>query len=156
VKILLTGASGLVGSAFARAGARRGHRVIGFVGEYQGEIAGLAQKHRVDLSDEATTTAAILDEFPDAIVNCAAVSVPEVCETQPALAQAMNVVLPAALARMAHHLSARLVHLSSEQVFDGARTAPYAPGDAPSPINLYARQKLESDGQQPHGPAQPS
>ena len=145
MKILLTGASGLVGSAFARAAARRGHRVVGFVGEYQGEIEGLAAKRSLDLSDETATTAAILDEFPDAIVNCAAISVPEVCETQPGLAQAMNVALPATLARLAHHLSARLIHLSSEQVFDGTRAQPYARGDAPSPINLYARQKLESE-----------
>jgi dTDP-4-dehydrorhamnose reductase len=49
------------------------------------------------------------------------------------------------LARLAHHLSARLVHISSEQVFDGSRTSSYAIGDATSPINLYGRQKIESE-----------
>jgi dTDP-4-dehydrorhamnose reductase len=83
--------------------------------------------------------------FPEAIVNCAAVSVPEACDANPALAQALNVALPALLARLAHHVSARFVHLSSEQVFDGARTEPYRVGDPPNPINLYGRQKLESE-----------
>ena len=145
MNILLTGASGLVGSAFARAAARRGHRVVGLVGEYRGEIEGLVEKRVVDLASETATTAALLDVFPEAVVNCAAVSVPEACETHPALAQAMNVALPATLARLAHHMSARLVHLSSEQVFDGASPTPYSPGDPTAPINLYARQKVESE-----------
>jgi dTDP-4-dehydrorhamnose reductase len=143
--IFLAGASGLVGSAFACAAARRGHRVIGIVNSFAGEIEGLAVKRAADLSDAGATTAAVLDVFPDAIVNCAAVSVPEQCEANPALAQSLNVLLPATLARLAHHVSARMVHISSEQVFDGARTTAYASTDAVSPINLYGRQKLESE-----------
>jgi len=145
MKIFLTGASGLVGSAFARAAARRGHEVVGVVGGFAGEIEGVVKKIALDLADETATSAAVLDEFPDAIVNGAAVSTPEACDANPAHAQALNVVLPAALARLAHHVSARFVHLSSEQVFDGTRTAPYTVPDAPSPINLYGRQKLESE-----------
>ena len=143
--IFLTGASGLVGSALARAAARRGHRVVGTVGSFAGEIEGVAQKRTLDLGDEMAVTAAVLDAFPQAIVNCAAISVPEQCDAHPALAQALNVALPTTLARLAHHVSARLVHLSSEQVFDGTRTAPYSASDPVSPINLYGRQKLESE-----------
>lgn len=135
----------MVGSAFARAAARRGHRVVGTVGTFGGEIEGLAEKRRVDLADESATTTAVLDVFPEAIVNCAAISSPEQCEAHPAAAQTMNVTLPATLARLAHHVSGRFVHLSSEQVFDGARREPYSPEDAAVPINLYARQKLESE-----------
>lgn len=145
MNIFLTGASGLVGSVFARAAKRRGHRVIGVVGGYTGELEGLARKLAVDLTNEAATSAAVLDAFPEAIVNCAAVSVPEQCELDPARAQAMNVALPATLARLAHHVSARFIHLSSEQVFDGTKTTPYRADDATTPINLYARQKLESE-----------
>lgn len=145
MKIFVTGASGLVGSAFARAAARRGHEVVGVVGAYSGPIGGVAKKLALDLTDEAATSAAVLDAFPDALVNCAAVSTPEACDADPARAQALNVALPVALARLAHHVGARLVHLSSEQVFDGGRTAPYAAGDAPAPLNLYGRQKVESE-----------
>ncbi len=145
MNLFLTGASGLVGAAVASAAARRGHRVIGVVGGYAGEIPGLAKKIALELADETALHAAVLDAFPDAIVNCAAVSVPEACDADPARAQVLNVALPAALARLAHHVSARFIHLSSEQVFDGSRTAPYAAGDPTSPINLYGRQKLESE-----------
>jgi dTDP-4-dehydrorhamnose reductase len=143
--VFLAGASGLVGSAFARAAARRGHRVVGTVASFAGSLEGLARTLKLDLTDAAATTSAVLDAFPEAIVNCAAVSVPEQCDADPARAQALNVDLPALLARLAHHVSARFIHLSSEQVFDGTRTAPYAPGDAVRPINLYARQKVESE-----------
>lgn len=143
--IFLVGASGLVGSAFARAAARRGHHVTGVVGSHRGAIEGVALLLPLDLTDEAATTSAVLDVFPQAIVNCAAVSVPEQCDANPALAQALNVALPATLARLAHHVSARLIHLSSEQVFDGARSTPYSATDPVSPINLYGRQKVESE-----------
>jgi dTDP-4-dehydrorhamnose reductase len=143
--IFLTGASGLVGSAFARAARRRGHRVVGVVGGHAGEIEGLAEKRAIDLANAGATTSAVLDVFPEAIVNCGAVSSPDACEVNPAQAQALNVALPALLAQLAHHVSARLVHVSSEQVFDGTQTTPYRADDAPSPIQLYGRQKLESE-----------
>lgn len=143
--IFLTGASGLVGSAVAATAHRRGHRVVGVVHAFAGEIEGLAAKRVVDLSDPDATTAAVLDVFPEVIINCAALSVPEQCDRHPALGQALNVALPATLARLAHHVSARLVHISSEQVFDGARATPYGRDDPPSPINLYGRQKLEGE-----------
>ncbi len=145
MNLFLTGASGLVGSAFARAAARRGHRVTGITGTFAGSLDGLAAKLTLDLTDEAALTSAVLDAFPEVMVNCAAVSVPAQCEADPARAQALNVALPALLARLAHHVSARFIHLSSEQVFDGGRTEPYAPGDPPSPVNLYGRQKLAAE-----------
>lgn len=145
MKILLAGASGLVGHAFAQAASRRGHQVAGLVGSHAGEIPGLASKRSIDLTDEAAITSAALEIFPDAIVNCAAVAEPAKCDADPARAQALNVALPAALARLAHHLSARLIHLSSEQVFDGASASPYTVKSAVNPLNLYARQKVESE-----------
>ena len=146
MKILLTGASGLVGAAFAEAAARRGHRVVGVVGRAAFALPGLAERRSLDLEDAAGVTTLALEVFPDAIVNCAAVAEPAACDADPVRAQALNVSLPAMLAKLAHHLSARLVHISTEQVFDGA-TPPYAVGDAPRPLNLYGRQKLESERQ---------
>ncbi len=145
MKILLTGASGLVGSTFAQAATRRGHHVIGITGTFTGEVPGLAVKRTADLTDEAALTATVLELFPDAIVNCAAVSEPAHCDADPARAQALNVALPAQLARLANHLSARLIHLSSEQVFDGTSSSAYGVKSTVNPINLYARQKVESE-----------
>jgi dTDP-4-dehydrorhamnose reductase len=146
MKILLTGASGLVGAAFAESASRRGHQVIGIVGRATVSIPGLAEKRSLDLTAPAAVTALALELFPDAIVNCAAVSEPAHCEADPVRSQQLNVVLPATLARLAHHLSARFIHVSTEQVFAGD-TPPYAIGSAPRPLNLYGRQKLDSEKQ---------
>lgn len=145
MKILLTGASGLVGSAFAQSATRRGHQVTGLVGTFTGDIPGLVAKRTIDLTNETAVTGTVLEFFPDAIVNCAAVAEPGQCEADPARAQVLNVALPALLARLANHLSARLIHLSSEQVFEGTSSVPYTVKSPVKPINLYARQKVESE-----------
>lgn len=145
MRILIVGASGLVGSALARAAGRAGHEVIGTVGSFSGPIEGAASLVRVDLTDESAGRRLVLECAPAAIVNCAAVSVPEVCESEPALSDALNVRLPAMLAAAARQTGARFVHISSEQVFDGSRNTPYAATDAVSPINRYGRQKRASE-----------
>ncbi len=144
MNILLTGATGLVGSAFAEAAKRRGHHVVGVVGRSLFSVPGLAEKRALDLTSPDGVTSLALEMFPDAIVNCAAVAEPAACDADPARAQALNVELPATLAALAHHLSARLIHVSTEQVFGGDR-APYAVGSPPAPVNLYGRQKLEAE-----------
>ncbi len=144
MKILLTGASGLVGGAFARAAARRGHYVVGTTLSYKEAIDGLAEHRSLNLTDAPALTSVVLDIFPDVIVNAAAISEPAGCEANPALAQAVNVALPELLARLAFHVSARFIHLSSEQVFDGNHP-PYRPTDPTAPITLYGRQKLASE-----------
>ncbi|HYP16613.1 MAG TPA: SDR family oxidoreductase [Opitutus sp.] len=145
MKIFLTGASGLVGAAFAAAAAQRGHTVIGTVGRFPNPIPGLAEQAQADLLNRDVVTRLVLDAFPEAIVNCAAISEPAACEADPTGSERMNVELPATLAELARHLHARLLHLSSEQVFDGERAAPYSVTDPPSPINTYGRQKVASE-----------
>lgn len=145
MKLLLTGASGLVGAAFARLAARRGADVVGIVGRFDGELAGLRQRLSLDLADEAVVAKAVRDAAPDAIVNCAAVSEPAACEADPVRSEALNVALPAALARLAQERGATLVHISSEQVFDGAGAGAYRVTDPVSPVNRYGRQKVASE-----------
>lgn len=145
MKLFLTGASGLVGGNFAPLAAARGHEVVGVVGRFTGEIPGLTQRLVLDLTDTAAINTAINAAAPDAIVNCAAISEPAQCDADPARSEAMNVALPALLARLARELDVRLLHLSSEQVFDGQRTTPYAPHDPTHPINRYATQKVASE-----------
>jgi dTDP-4-dehydrorhamnose reductase len=143
-KILLTGASGLVGGTLAEVAARAGHVVTGVVGRWTGVLAGLAKQVALDLRDEAGLRALVETTRPDVIVNAAAVSEPAQCEAQPELAWQLNVGLPENLARLAMTSETRLIHLSTEQVFDGAR-APYAFGDVRRAINRYAQQKLEAE-----------
>lgn len=145
MKILLTGASGLVGAAFARAAGAAGHELTGIVHRFAGPIPGLAHQLAVDLTDPAAVRAALAAAQPAVIVNCAAVAEPPACAADPAGSEKLNVQLPAALARHAAATGARLMHLSSEQVFDGARYAAHAVTEAPRPLNLYGEQKLASE-----------
>lgn len=145
MKIFLTGASGLVGAAFARAAAQRGHEVTGIVGRHAGAIEGVAQQHSLDLTDVAALSNCVCAAAPEAIVNCAAISEPAACDTDPLRSEALNVALPAELAQLAHRLGARYVHISSEQVFDGTDPRPRRITDTTNPINLYGHQKLASE-----------
>ncbi len=144
MKILLTGASGLLGSAFAQAAHRRKHEVIGLVGSYAHAVEGLAQQKSLDLRDLSKLERTLLEVFPDAVVNCAAISVPADCEADPEASAFMNVVLPEKLALLSRHLFARFIHISTDQVFDGT-AAPYRVDDSPRPLSVYATQKLESE-----------
>ena len=144
MKILLLGASGLLGAAFAQAAKRRKHEVIGFVGAYAEAVEGLDTCAPIDLNDLASLERTVLELFPDAIVNCAARSIPSECEDNPQETRRINVEVPQKLALLSRHLFARFLHISSDQVFDG-REPPYRIHSTPNPPNEYARQKLESE-----------
>lgn len=145
MKLFLTGASGLVGSALACLAAERGHEVVGVVGRFHGVLPGVAQLLSLDLQHDAVVMDAVREAEPDAIVNCAAVSEPAACDADPVRSDALNVALPATLARLAREGEIPFVHISSEQVFDGGRRTPYTVTDAPAPINRYGRQKLAAE-----------
>ena len=144
MKILLTGASGLVGSAFARAAAAAGHEVFGVVGRWSETVPGTAGLLARDLADSTQAQALVQGIHPALIVNAAAVSEPAACEADPVKSRAVNVEFPAALAAVAARARIRLIHLSSEQVFDG-EGGPYAPDAPTNPLNLYGRQKREAE-----------
>lgn len=135
----------MLGGNFAVVAARAGHEVIGTVGGWSGPaLSGLAQQIRLELRDGDALAAAVRAARPAAIVNCAAVSDPGQSEREPEVAAALNVGMPRQLAMLARELGARLVHVSTEQVFDGTR-APYGVGDPVAPLNGYARLKVESE-----------
>jgi len=144
MRLFLTGASGLVGSNILSVAQRRGHEVIAVRGSWQGDLPGATKVVQVDLTERHTIQAAVLEGFPDAIVNAAGVTEPFLCDRDPEGSASINVDLPETLAQIAHHLSARIVHLSTEQVFDG-NSPPYERNHPPSPSNLYGRQKAESE-----------
>ena len=142
MRIFLTGASGLVGAAMARAAEAAGHEVVGTVWrQIQVLVPGLARMEILDLTSTGAVPTALKAARPDVIVNCAAVAEPGACLADPVGAEAMNVRLPEQLAQS----GLRLIHLSSEQVFAGNCTAPHAPMDEARPINLYGRQKLAGE-----------
>ncbi|MDQ5977576.1 MAG: dTDP-4-dehydrorhamnose reductase [Verrucomicrobiota bacterium] len=82
-KMLLTGASGLVGGSFAAQAAAAGHEVVGTVGRWTQPLPGLARQVALDLQDEAAVRALVREARPEVIVNAAAISEPAQCDAEP-------------------------------------------------------------------------
>jgi len=144
MKLLLTGASGLLGAVVARAAADQGHEVTGIVGRWSTAVPGVRRQISLDVSQAETVVALARETRPDAIVNCAAIAEPAACDAAPELAQRVNVDLPAALAAVAAETGAHCVHVSTEQVFDGSQP-PYSIASPVNPLHRYGRQKAEAE-----------
>lgn len=145
MKILLTGASGLLGHNFALAATKRGHQIYGLYHRRKPTASGLAQAIKMDLQAPDNLTQLCLQLWPDAIVNCAAISSPQQCEQSPDLAEKINVALPQLLAQISTHIGARQIHISTDLVFDGTADQPYRSTDLPNPRSLYGQYKLMAE-----------
>ena len=98
-----------------------------------------------DLNDPAALAATVRTLRPVAIVNAAAHTAVDKAEGEPELAQRLNAEAPAALAQAAAEVGAWLVHYSTDYVFDGSGTRPWVETDAPAPLSVYGRTKLEGE-----------
>ena len=89
---------------------------------------------------------AILNDFqPDVIINASALSVVDYCEQHPEEAYALNVLAVKHLAEYSQATSCRLIHLSTDFVFDGMATEAYTETDIPNPVNYYGKTKRWSE-----------
>ncbi len=95
----------------------------------------------LDITDDAALDGAFADVRPDVVFNCAAFHNVDVCETEPDQSWAVNVRAVRGLAQR----GAKLVHLSTNYVFDGRREAPYGEDDLPNPRSIYAITKLAGE-----------
>lgn len=143
MKVIVTGSSGLIGSVLIPVLAARGHEVIAL--HHSTLLTVRSPKVRtlaLDLTSPEHIERLVLDEFPDAIINCAAYASQDAVSRDEAAAEKINVALPRQLAMLARHVSARFLHLSTDMVFDGAQEQPYRSTDKPNPLNLYGQMKL--------------
>jgi len=145
MKILLIGSSGLLGTAYAEAAIRRGHAVTALYHQNLPTTTGLYQTLQHDATQVEDLTSICLQLWPDAIVNCAAISSPAEVDADPQLAEKVNVALPRFLAQLSTHIGARLLHVSTDMVFDGHSDASYRSTDMPAPTNLYGQTKLMAE-----------
>jgi dTDP-4-dehydrorhamnose reductase len=131
--ILILGAGGRLGSALAREWRARGQDVLAMdrtafsldkVAEVQERLAGL--------------------EF-EVLVNCAALTNVDYCESHREEAFRINAESVAAMAGVCAQKNARLIHVSTDYVFDGNATTPYSEADAPHPISVYGESKLAGE-----------
>ncbi len=108
------------------------------------EVAGLSHED-VEIGDPDAVAAAIARLRPAIVVNAAAFHNVPRCEDEPATAYALNAIAPRRLARCCAAAGARLVHVSTDYVFDGAKRTPYVETDPPNPLNVYAMSKLAGE-----------
>ncbi|UYN88697.1 MAG: SDR family oxidoreductase [Anaerolineales bacterium] len=137
-RILVTGASGLLGSNFALQAAPR-YEVVG--------ITHLRPLHnpsfetlQADLLAPGAVNAVLEAAKPDWVVHCAALANIDACEKQPELARQLNAELSGQLARATAERSMRFLHVSTDAIFDGSK-APYKETDAPNPLSVYGKTK---------------
>lgn len=132
---LVTGARGQLGTDLHRLLAERAGDEVLAVGSSE-----------LDISDRVAVRRAVADFRPDVIVNCAAYNAVDQAESDASDAHRVNAVGPALLAAEAARSDAKLIHISTDYVFDGTATEPY-PVDAPTnPRSAYGRSK--ADGEQ--------
>lgn len=145
-RLLITGVSGLLGvnlawlaaGRFDVVGVLRGERAVLAPGQapFATVLADLIQPGQVDW---------VLDQVqPDVVIHCAALTDVDLCETHPEEAYQANTFLPGEVARATASRGIRLIHISTDSVFDGER-GNYSETDLPCPINTYARTKLAGE-----------
>lgn len=100
---------------------------------------------KADLLDAGAVDSILDNAKPEWLINCAAMADIDVCEEQPDLALRSNAELPAQLAKTCADRGIRLVHISTDAVFDGEKDGFYTEDDAPNPINIYSKTKFEGE-----------
>ena len=142
MKLLITGASGLLGINLAME-AMREHEVVGVD---RGKLKSAPfQVFSADLQSRNTIDSVLDTTAPDWLINCAAMANLEECEANPDRAKFINVDAPGRLANACAARGIRFVHISTDAVFDGEKTGPYTEEDIPNPQGIYAQTKLDSE-----------
>jgi len=132
MKLLVIGSAGRLGAALMR--------------EYEGEhdVAGFNHA-QLDLSNFDKIREKLGETDFDVVINAAAFTNVDLCETQSDQAFRVNAGAPGVLAEICGEKNARLIHFSTDYVFDGAKNRPYEINDARAPLNVYGRSKAEAE-----------
>ena len=133
MKMLVTGAGGQLGKELAEVLPARGHEVV------------VLGREKLDVADPKTVEEAVGDHAPGLVINAAAFTNVDGCETEEDLAYAVNALGPRNLAVSCERQGIELLHVSTNYVFDGMEGRPYEPFDPPRPISAYGRGKLAGE-----------
>ena len=129
MKVLVTGAGGQLGvDVVAELSGR--HDVVS------------ATRTDLDVADPVAVDAHVERVRPEVVVNCAAWTAVDACEDDPERADRVNGGGPANLVAAVDRHGGRIVHLSTDYVFDGSKPTPYDESDTPNPASAYGRSKL--------------
>jgi dTDP-4-dehydrorhamnose reductase len=135
LRFLVTGAGGQLGRWLVRR----------IEASPQHALAGAFERRSLDVADRAAVAAALDATRPAVLVNAAAFTWVDRCESEPELARRINAEAPGILAEECAARGIRLVHVSTDYVFDGTGRRPYTEEDQPSPRTEYGRSKLEGE-----------
>ena len=133
MRILITGAGGLVGRALTEHCRTQGDEVFAY------------DHQSLDITDDEKVDAVINERRPDAVINCAAWTDVDGCEGNPEKNWTINAIGPQRLARSSCRADALLITISTDYVFDGLKDGFYTQRDQPRPISVYGRAKLEGE-----------
>jgi dTDP-4-dehydrorhamnose reductase len=134
VKLIVTGAAGQLGTDLVRYAMRAGDDVV------------VADRSTLDITDALAVRSFVEAHRPDAIINAAAYTAVDACETNQEMARAVNAEAVGSLRDAADATDAHLVHVSTDYVFDGTLDRPYVEDDTPNPQSVYGVTKLEGEG----------
>lgn len=138
-KILVTGCNGQLGRAIRKEYAASDVEFINTdVVEGEGVVS-------LDITDVDAVLKLVRAEKPDVIINCAAHTNVDKCEEQWDLAYKINAIGPRNLSIAATEVDAKMIHVSTDYVFEGNGTRPYTEFDAPNPVSAYGKTKLEGE-----------
>jgi dTDP-4-dehydrorhamnose reductase len=146
MRILVTGASGLLGLNLALSAAEASggsHTVFGTINEHPIHASAFTAI-QADLRIPGAVERLLDQTQPDWVIHCAAMANVDACEANPEQARQLNSELPEKLAQHVARGGARLVHISTDAVFDGLRGG-YTEEDSPNPLGVYARTKLDGE-----------
>lgn len=144
--LLVTGASGFLGSTFLREAAAAGRSFVAAYGRgtWAPPPPPGVRAVSADLTRPGAAQELVNNVGPGWVVNCAGLANVDECERDPLRAHLLNAELPRALASACADSGAGLVHISTDSVFDG-RTGGYSEKGEPGPLNVYASSKLEGE-----------
>ncbi len=100
---------------------------------------------QLDITDQHNVNEVLLSIKPDVVINAAAYTAVDKAETDKETAYAVNETGSEYLAKACKYIGAKLIHVSTDFVFDGTKTTPYQTDDKPNPINVYGDSKLQGD-----------
>ena len=138
MKLLVTGASGLLGSKIVKSATQSGHNV--FSG-YVNHLPKNGEPLKLDLNNFNSVQKIIKQTKPDTIIHCAALTDVDICETNRDLAKTINIDGTKSVAKAANNIGAFLIFVSTDYVFDGLK-GNYTEEDEPKPVNFYGYSKL--------------
>lgn len=141
MKILVTGAKGQLGTQFINI-LKQGTSELGETPEAVRDCEIIAYDvEELDITDLKSVREVLHKEKPEAVINCAAYTNVDGCETNEDLAFKINSIGPRNLAIVSEEIGAKIIHISTDYVFKGDGSTPYREYDKTSPVSVYGKTK---------------